>query len=168
MEGLFFRILPYLFQRISIYWSLVSAKTSDFYSLFHLIFLFRTTVNHLYPQSICLEGSQMFLEWTLKKNFLMVCWSKLKNKSLENFISHNSAANGKEIYRVVFLAYFLAFQVPAFKRVLFVALPFSANCCSYFQFTVHGSKYCQLQLHFEGGVVQSVYSTCNIIIIVFS
>ena len=49
MEGLFFRILPYLFQRISIYWSLVSAKTSDFYSLFHLIFLFRTTVNHSYP-----------------------------------------------------------------------------------------------------------------------
>ena len=49
MEGLFFRILPYLFQRISIYWSLVSAKTSDFYSLFHLIFLFQTTVNHLYP-----------------------------------------------------------------------------------------------------------------------
>ena len=39
----------------------------------------------------------------------MVCWSKLKNKSLDNFISYNSAANGKEIYRVVFLAYFLAF-----------------------------------------------------------
>ena len=84
----------------------------------------------------------------------MVCWSKLKNKSLENFISHNiSAANGKEIYRVVFVAYFLAFWVPAFKRVLFVALPFSANCCSYFHFTLQGSKYCQLQLHFEGDVV---------------
>ena len=136
MEGLFFRILPYLFQRISIYWSLVSAKTSDFYSLFHLIFLFRTTVNHLYPQSICLEGSQMFLEWTLKKNFLMVCWSKLKNKSLENFISHNSAANGKEIYRVVFLAYFLAFQVPAFKRVLLFCGS-ALQCKLLFLFSVH-------------------------------
>ena len=137
MEGLFFRILPYLFQRISIYWSLVSAKTSDFYSLFHLIFLFRTTVNHLYPQSICLEGSQMFLEWTLKKNFLMVCWSKLKNKSLENFISHNSAANGKEIYRVVFLAYFLAFQVPAFKRVLLIFCGSALQCKLLFLFSVH-------------------------------
>ena len=48
-RGFFSEFYLILFQRISIYWSPVSAKTSDFYSLFHLIFLFRTTVNHSYP-----------------------------------------------------------------------------------------------------------------------
>ena len=47
--GFFSEFYHILFQEISIYWSPMNAKTSDFYSLFHLIFLFLTTVNHSYP-----------------------------------------------------------------------------------------------------------------------